>query len=139
RRGCPRARRWGSPSGCTPERAAGGRNRGRGVWSRGRRDLGQFAPRGKPPFWGRRGGRRGGWAQAPGDGRRGCGGVRGGQAGRREVLQRLEPLSEQDRMRWLDLLWFVLSWALRRRPGAERDRLLEAARSSQMDVVRPTS
>src|SRR5207245_1599202 len=38
------------------------------------------------------------------------------------------------RMRWHDLLWFVLSWALRRRPGAEREELLEAARSSQMDL-----
>jgi putative YhgA-like transposase len=50
------------------------------------------------------------------------------------VLQRLESLSEPERMRWRDLLWFVLSWALRRRPSGERAGLLEAARSSQMEV-----
>jgi hypothetical protein len=52
----------------------------------------------------------------------------------RSVLRRLEGLSERERMRWRDLLWFVLSWALRRRPGADREGLLAAARSSQMDV-----
>jgi hypothetical protein len=30
-----------------------------------------------------------------------------------EVLRRLEPLSERDRMRWQDLMWFLVSWALR--------------------------
>jgi predicted transposase YdaD len=50
------------------------------------------------------------------------------------VLRRLEALSESERMRWHDLLWFVLSWALRRRPGEEREGLLETARSSQMEL-----
>jgi hypothetical protein len=50
------------------------------------------------------------------------------------VLRRLEGLSESERMRWHDLLWFVLSWALRRRPGDEREGLLETARSSQMEL-----
>jgi hypothetical protein len=50
------------------------------------------------------------------------------------VLRRLEGLSEAERVRWHDLLWFVLSWGLRRRPGRERRRLLETARSSQAGV-----
>jgi predicted transposase YdaD len=52
------------------------------------------------------------------------------------VLQRLEGLSEQERVRWEDLLWFVLSWALRRRPAEEQEQLLAAARSSQADALR---
>src|SRR5712691_6562000 len=32
------------------------------------------------------------------------------------VLRRLENLSEVEPVRWHDLLWFVLSWGLRRRP-----------------------
>jgi hypothetical protein len=50
------------------------------------------------------------------------------------VLRRLEGLSESERMRWRDLLWFVVSWALRRRPADERAVLLETARSSQMEL-----
>lgn len=48
-----------------------------------------------------------------------------------EVLRRLEAIHDPDKIRWHDLLWFVLSWALRRRPSAERDRLLHVARASQ--------
>lgn len=51
------------------------------------------------------------------------------------VLRRLESLSEAERVRWHDLLWFVLSWGLRRRPGQERERLLEAAEGSQAVVA----
>src|SRR5437879_3047863 len=47
------------------------------------------------------------------------------------ALRRLEGLSEAERVRWHDLLWFVLSWGLRRRPGREREELLDAARDSQ--------
>jgi hypothetical protein len=50
------------------------------------------------------------------------------------VMRRLEPLRDQDPMRWHDLMWFILSWTVRRRPGEEREALLEAARSSQMDL-----
>jgi hypothetical protein len=50
------------------------------------------------------------------------------------VLRRLEGLSEAERVRWHDLLWFVLSWGLRRRPGREREELLETARISQAEV-----
>jgi hypothetical protein len=48
-----------------------------------------------------------------------------------EVLRRLEPLSEQENVRWHDLLRFVLSWAFWRRPGSERRQLVEVARESQ--------
>jgi hypothetical protein len=51
------------------------------------------------------------------------------------VLARLENLSEHETVRWHDLVWFVLSWALRRRPGQEREQLLETARSSQADAI----
>lgn len=51
------------------------------------------------------------------------------------VLQRLEALSEAQPVRWHDLLWFVLSWGLRRRPGQERERLMDAARDSQSAVA----
>jgi Putative transposase, YhgA-like len=51
-----------------------------------------------------------------------------------EVLRRLENLSERENVRWHALLWFVLSWGMRRRPGAERERLLETARNSQAAV-----
>jgi hypothetical protein len=51
------------------------------------------------------------------------------------VLRRLEGLSEAEKVRWHDLLWFVLSWGLRRRPGQEREPLLEAAEGSQFGVA----
>jgi hypothetical protein len=53
-----------------------------------------------------------------------------------EVLRRLEDLREQDTVRWHALVGFVLSWAMRRRPGRERPQLWEAARDSQRDATR---
>lgn len=50
------------------------------------------------------------------------------------VLSRLERLSDQERVRWHELLHFVLSWALRRRPGEERMETLETALKSQREV-----
>jgi hypothetical protein len=50
------------------------------------------------------------------------------------VLRRLEGLSQRERMRWHDLLHFVLSWALRRRPSGEQSEILETAQNSQEDV-----
>jgi hypothetical protein len=52
------------------------------------------------------------------------------------VLEKLAPLGEEERVRWHDLLWFILSWALRRGPGVEGAALIEAVRRSQMDVRR---
>jgi hypothetical protein len=40
-----------------------------------------------------------------------------------EVMRRLAALQGQERVRWSDLMWFVLSWAVRRRPDEERDQL----------------
>jgi hypothetical protein len=51
------------------------------------------------------------------------------------VLRRLEALSESERVRWHELLWFVLSWALRRRPGREREALMQTAKESQTQVA----
>ncbi len=46
-----------------------------------------------------------------------------------EALRRLAPLSERDKLRWQDLIWFVLSWGLQRRPGGERQALFATALS----------
>jgi hypothetical protein len=46
------------------------------------------------------------------------------------VVRRLEHLSRTEPVRWHDLLWFVLSWGLRRRPVAEREPLVRAAQAS---------
>jgi hypothetical protein len=35
----------------------------------------------------------------------------------------LEPFAGQDKMRWRDMLWLMLSWVLQRRPEKERDAL----------------
>jgi hypothetical protein len=43
-----------------------------------------------------------------------------------QVAHRLEGLSATDPVRWHNLVWFVTSWAYRRRPGAERSELLAA-------------
>jgi hypothetical protein len=51
------------------------------------------------------------------------------------VLRRLAGLSQSEHVRWQDLLWFVLSWALRRRSGDEREELLMAARDSHTDAA----
>jgi hypothetical protein len=52
------------------------------------------------------------------------------------VLERLQRLSETDPVRWHGLIWFVLSWALRRRPSAETEALLATAQSSQANARR---
>lgn len=48
-----------------------------------------------------------------------------------EVLGRLEPFQDGDPVRWRDIMWFVLSWASRRRPEPDRKAIrpiIEAAR-----------
>jgi Putative transposase, YhgA-like len=52
-----------------------------------------------------------------------------------EVLRRLEGLREQEAVRWHALVGFVLSWAVRRRPGQERQKLWETARDSQSEAA----
>jgi hypothetical protein len=51
------------------------------------------------------------------------------------LLRRLEPLAERDKMRWLELLWFIFSWAEQRRPRAELPRLHALAESSTANVA----
>ncbi len=53
-----------------------------------------------------------------------------------EAMRRLAPLASQDHVRWYDLMRIILSWALSRRPGAERQTLLAAAQVTQADVNR---
>jgi hypothetical protein len=52
-----------------------------------------------------------------------------------EVTRRLEPLSELERARWHDLMWFLVSWAYRRRPPAERQDLLSVATGRMNSVA----
>jgi hypothetical protein len=47
-----------------------------------------------------------------------------------EVLRRLELLGGSEEMRRKDLLWFVLSWALRRRPEEEKARIAFVAKAT---------
>jgi hypothetical protein len=51
-----------------------------------------------------------------------------------ECVSRLEPLAETDKMRWRDLLWILVSWALQRRPDAERDEMTAAVVASQRNA-----
>ena len=53
-----------------------------------------------------------------------------------EAMRRLEALAGQDHVRWYDLMRIILSWALWRRPRAERPALLTAAQAAQADVNR---
>ncbi len=46
------------------------------------------------------------------------------------VLQQLEPVRRDERMRWRDLVWFVLSWVLQRRPEEEAGQLLEGVKAA---------
>src|SRR5579884_381384 len=53
-----------------------------------------------------------------------------------EALRRLAPVAAHDRVRWYDLVRAIVSWALWRRPGPERQTLLAAAQATQTDVDR---
>ncbi len=46
------------------------------------------------------------------------------------VLRRLEPVRGREEMRWRDLVWFVLSWILQRRPRDEARQLLATVQAS---------
>jgi hypothetical protein len=50
------------------------------------------------------------------------------------VARQLEELHDRDKMRWYELLRLVLSWGLYRRPAAEKDDLVAAARASQQSA-----
>jgi hypothetical protein len=52
-----------------------------------------------------------------------------------DVLHRLEPAHGQDPVRWHELLWFLLSYAVRQRPAQEHANLFNLATSSQTAVA----
>jgi hypothetical protein len=52
-----------------------------------------------------------------------------------EALRRLEGLSALDSVRWKELLWFVLSWSLRRRPDEEKDDWKATVLASQQNAA----
>jgi hypothetical protein len=54
----------------------------------------------------------------------------------REVVGRLNGLASRDKVRWHGLMWFVLAWALQRRPLEEREALIALAQAAQEDVLR---
>lgn len=56
------------------------------------------------------------------------------QAVMTEVLRRLAGLHDLDLMRWGELLRFVLSWGLRRRPRNEQQAVYEAVRASHQQA-----
>ena len=49
------------------------------------------------------------------------------------AIERLAGLAASERMRWRDLMWMLVSWALRRRPRQERAGLVEVALKFQPD------
>jgi hypothetical protein len=51
------------------------------------------------------------------------------------AIERLAGLAARERMRWRDLMWMLISWALRRRPREERPRLVEVALEFQPDAT----
>jgi predicted transposase YdaD len=53
-----------------------------------------------------------------------------------EAIRHLEVMEEKDRVRWHELMRFVLQWAIYRRPADEKQALIEIARASQSDVAR---
>jgi hypothetical protein len=53
----------------------------------------------------------------------------------REVVERIKGLASRDKVRWHGLMWFVLAWALQRRPREEREALTALAAAAQEDVL----
>jgi hypothetical protein len=53
-----------------------------------------------------------------------------------DVVTRLEPLGALDKIRWSDLLYFLLSWGVQRRPKSDFGGLRDLAVTSQSDVTR---
>ncbi len=52
-----------------------------------------------------------------------------------EVMRRLEAVNQKESVRWHDLMWFLMSWAIRRRPGAERANIVAAMTAKVNDVT----
>ena len=54
-----------------------------------------------------------------------------------EAYRRLAPLSARDKVRWHDLMWFLVSWCVRRRPmGEQHDHIALAAASHEDAILR---
>jgi hypothetical protein len=51
------------------------------------------------------------------------------------LAERLEPLAGQDKMRWRDLLWLMLSWVVQRRPDEECETLTRTLVDTQHDLA----
>ena len=53
-----------------------------------------------------------------------------------QVLERLEPVAQENEERWKELTRFALSWGIQRRGAEERDRLRAVARQVQTSIER---
>jgi hypothetical protein len=52
-----------------------------------------------------------------------------------EAYRRLAALTATDKVRWHDLMWFLLSWTMRRRPPQERADLIALAAARHEDAI----
>ncbi len=52
-----------------------------------------------------------------------------------QLAEQLEPLAQQDKMRWRDLLWLIFSWVLQRRPVEEGEALRQVLVDRQRDAA----
>jgi hypothetical protein len=52
-----------------------------------------------------------------------------------QLAEQLEPLAGQDKMRWRDLLWLMLSWVLQRRPAEDGQTLSRTLVEQQHDLA----
>jgi predicted transposase YdaD len=53
----------------------------------------------------------------------------------RQVVQSVSGLAPDQAVRWHGLLWFIVSWALQRRPPGEREALVEIAQAAQQTAL----
>jgi hypothetical protein len=51
-----------------------------------------------------------------------------------QAVEHLRGLADREKVRWDGLIWFILAWAMHRRPPEERKALITLARSAQLDV-----
>jgi hypothetical protein len=51
------------------------------------------------------------------------------------LAEQLEPVAGQDKMRWRDLLWLMLSWVFQRRPDEEREGLTRTLVDKQHELA----
>jgi len=51
-----------------------------------------------------------------------------------QAVEHLRGLAGHEKVRWHGLLWFLLAWAMHRRPSEEHEALITLCRSAQLDV-----